>query len=581
MVPVPNNYRRLDGSERHRAPGARRIGPAHDHDEISVTIHLRRRRDAPILPDQEYWTRIPPGQRTYASRADFAKSYGAAEADIDRVTSFAHGHGLQIREVDPAQRVVVISGSIGQINKAFGVELNTYEAGGRTFRGREGYIHLPEDLGHAVQGVFGLDNRRMSRRSAKSAASKSAADATLSPRDVAKVYNFPPVPKNINEQTIGLFQFSDPVTIGTCGYRPSDIAEYFGSHKGIGPGVASPRLVDVVVAGHGNRPGGADDVEVTLDIAIAGAVAQGARIAVYFSTWDENGWIRAFKRAVYPRKDDPAPSVISISWMWPEFEALGNLTWSAAAIEAVSETCQEAAAFGITIIAASGDQGSQCQIPDGRAHVYYPQSDPWVTCCGGTAIKPVPGKPLSPTFFKETTWNDNGATGGGISEHFAVPSWQKTARVPASVNPGNRKGRGIPDIAGFANGYAIVHSGARLENQCGTSEAAPHYAGLIAIINAMLNDRVGYLNPTLYQLGGTNVFRDIADGGSNARDSAPGYTAGRGWDCCTGWGSINGRKLVDRIVDWKGSGTTGGHSGPTPGSRPGKPEVKLLRGKRT
>jgi hypothetical protein len=56
-----------------------------------------------------------------------------------------------------------------------------------------------------------------------------------------------------------------------------------------------------------------------------------------------------------------------------------------------------------------------------------------------------------------------------------------------------------------------------------------------------------YLSPVLYALGGTPVFRDIDDGGSNAAGGAPGYTAGPGWDACTGWGSLNGHALLHAL----------------------------------
>jgi kumamolisin len=108
-------------------------------------------------------------------------------------------------------------------------------------------------------------------------------------------------------------------------------------------------LTDVGVNGATNSPGGPGDPEVALDIEVAGAVAQGARIAVYFTTWDENGWVLALKKAVHPRHGDPRPSVLSISWDWAEFGTLGNLTWSRSAIHAVHTAFREAAAFGVTV----------------------------------------------------------------------------------------------------------------------------------------------------------------------------------------------------------------------------------------
>ncbi len=128
---------------------------------------------------------------------------------------------------------------------------------------------------------------------------------------------------------------------------------------------------------------------------------------------------------------------------------------------------------------------------DQRAHVFYPASDPWVTACGGTAIK-------KGTEFTEVVWNTpNAATGGGISELFtAVPAWQQAANHQPSVNPDAHRGRGIPDVAGYAAGYNIVFRGAPMLSP-GTSGVAPLWAGLTALLNRSLGHNLGFLNPLL------------------------------------------------------------------------------------
>ena len=347
---------------------------------------------------------------------------------------------------------------------------------------------------------------------------------------VAALYDFPKPPHHIGKETIGLLEFSDP-SLGTCGYLPADIDAYFTTSLGIGPGLVTPTLTDISVNGATNSPGSTssfnEDAEVTLDIEVSAAVAQGAHIAVYFSTWDENGWFLAVKRAVHPHPGEPRPSVLSISWIWPEFFSSDHLAWTPAAMSAVNTAFQEAAMFGMTVLAASGDDGSNCNVGDGKAHCYYPQTDPWVTTCGGTTIGNVAG-----SSFTEITWNDNGITGGGISDFFDLPHWQRHANVPLSVNPGHRKGRGIPDIAGYANGYQIVLEGSSSGPWWGTSETAPLYAGLIAIINAHLGERSGYLNPTFYSHRAAEIFRDIADERTNATGRAPGYVSVPGLGRC-------------------------------------------------
>ena len=449
-----------------------------------------------------------------------------------------------------------------KIRDAFGVELLRYEAQpqagdedrGRAqaprrgrrrdrgehevYRGYAGYVHLPEDVAPVVEGVFGLDTRRTARR----AITPLPTITPLTPPQVAALYDFPKPPHHIHKETVGLLEFSDPV-VGTCGYLPADLNAYFTTAAGIGPGFVTPPLVDIGVNGATNSPGSGSvfnaDAEVTLDISVAGSVAQGAHIQVYFTTWDENGWVLALKRAVHPHAGERRPSVLSISWDWAEFDSLGNLAWTPAAISVLHGAFHEAALFGITVFVASGDDGSNCQVYDGNAHVYYPESDPWVTSCGGTTIGNVSG-----SSFVEVAWTDNGITGGGVSDFFDLPHWQRHADIPLSVNPGQRKGRGVPDIAGYANGYEIVLQGASSPGWWGTSETAPLYAALIAIINAHLRERVGYLNPLLYSRHARHVLRDIDDGRTNAANGAPGYTCGPGWDACTGWGSLKGHALL-------------------------------------
>ena len=116
---IPPNYRRVDGSERRSARGARLVGVADPKETLSVSICVRRRPDAPPVPDQTLWAKTPPGKRNYLSRRECAAKYGAAQADLDRVTEFARSHGLSIVQTNVGGRTVVVSGTVEQINKAF------------------------------------------------------------------------------------------------------------------------------------------------------------------------------------------------------------------------------------------------------------------------------------------------------------------------------------------------------------------------------------------------------------------------------------------------------------------------------
>lgn len=527
----PAEHRPLAGSDRRPVRGATRQGPSAADERIQVSVRLRRRPDAGPLPDLR---EREPGTPA-VSREEFAERFGADPADIEQVRAFAERYGLRVGEASAPRRIVQLSGTAAQLSAAFGTELADYRLpDGSSYRGRTGAVQLPATLHPVVEGVFGLDDRPQARplnvRPLDTGASLTEAVGVLSPHRVASLYNFPT--GSAAGQTIGLLEFGG-------GYRVSDLQAFF--HRARRP---VPRVVWIGIDGASNEPGfdlGADS-EVALDIDVAGAVAAGADIAVYFAPWTERGWIDAVTAAVHDTTN--RPSVLSISWGWPELAHAGGLTWTRAAIDAVHDTFYEAALLGVTVLAASGDSGSDCGVNDGRAHVLYPASDPYVLCCGGTRISHV-----SRSSFLETTWTESdGATGGGVSDVFDKPDWQAAAGVPVNVND-QHVGRGIPDIAGNADpssGYRIVVNG-QAGPIGGTSAVAPLYAGLLAVLNAELAEPVGYLNPRLYPLQNTSVFRDNADGASNATNGAPGYRAVSGWDACTGFGSVRGAELLHAL----------------------------------
>jgi kumamolisin len=286
-----------------------------------------------------------------------------------------------------------------------------------------------------------------------------------------------------------------------------------------------------------------EDGEVMLDIEVAGAVAPGAHIVVYFAPNTDQGFHDAIAQAVH----DPVhkPSVISISWGWPE----GNDLWTKQAVQAVDETFAEAGMLGVTIFVAAGDDGSADELSDGRAHVDFPAASPHVVACGGTTLHAAGG-----AISSETVWNDGpratagGATGGGVSTMFPVPSWQSSAKVPKSINSG-KPGRGVPDVAADADpntGYRTLVRG-RWGVVGGTSAVAPLWAGLTARINATLGRSVGYLNPLLYDAHARGAFHDITTGNNDTTGTIGGYAARAGWDPCTGLGSPKGNALLNAL----------------------------------
>jgi kumamolisin len=160
---IPSGYARLDKSERGLVPDSQLVGPADTNEVISVSVRVRRRPNAETLPDIGDLTSTPASSRRSISREEFANLYGAGPDDLKKVTDFATAAGLNVVETNAARRTVVLSGTVGQMSAAFRVNLGHYQTADQEYRGREGFIYVPVELANIVEGVFGLDNRRMAQ----------------------------------------------------------------------------------------------------------------------------------------------------------------------------------------------------------------------------------------------------------------------------------------------------------------------------------------------------------------------------------------------------------------------------------
>jgi kumamolisin len=281
-----------------------------------------------------------------------------------------------------------------------------------------------------------------------------------------------------------------------------------------------------------------------LDIEVAAAVAPGAKVVVYFTPNTDQGFIDAVGTAIHDTKNKP--SVISISWGAPESG------WTSQSMSALDAACQSAAALGITITVAAGDNGSTDGATDGQNHVDFPASSPHVLACGGTKLVGSGAQISSEVAWNELA-NNEGATGGGVSNVFPLPSWQANAGVPKPTNSAG--GRGVPDVSGDADpstGYVIRVDGKNMVIG-GTSAVAPLWAGLLAVANAQNGKSAGFVQPAIYAAKGKAAFNDITSG-TNYSGTPVGFKAGPGWDPCTGLGSPIGTKLI--VVVNPGSSTS-------------------------
>ena len=413
----------LAGSERQ--PVGTRVGDLPGDETIEVSIILKPKVRAPK----------PENGGVAVTREEFAAKHGADMAVIEKIKQFAAENNLNISEISPERRTVKLQGTAANMLRAFEVKLERYEHLGHQYRARTGGINLPSDIAPSVEAVLGLDDRPQATAHFRVSGNKvsenqvsgesapgqlaprvsAAATVSYTPRQVAQLYQFP-LEVDGRGQTVGILEFGG-------GYLPADLKTYFASL-----GVAAPTVVSVSVDNGKSQPTTPTslDGEVMLDIEVVGAVAPGAKIGVYFAPNTSQGFLDALTTAIHDATNKP--SVVSISWGGSES------TWTTQAMTALDSAAQDAAALGVTICAASGDNGSSDGVNDGANHVDFPASSPHVLACGGTSLQSGNG-----VITSEVVWNDGvqgGATGGGFSNAFPLPDWQTSANITPPTGGG-------------------------------------------------------------------------------------------------------------------------------------------------
>jgi kumamolisin len=478
------------------------------------------------------------------TRSEYKRRHSSDPDAVKRVKAFAREYKLKV-ERDPTsalRRTIQLTGTAADMQKAFGVELNQKTIDGTQYRVREGSIHVPESLEGVVEAVLGLDNRPQAVphfRVRTQSAAAAATPASYTPPQVAQAYQWPANASGAG-QTIGIIELGG-------GYKPADLKAYFKTL-----GLAAPSITAVSVDKGKNKPTNANgaDGEVMLDIEVAASVAPGAKIVVYFTPNTDQGFTDAITTAVHDTTHKP--SVISISWGGPES------SWTGQSSKVLDAACQSAAALGVTITVAAGDNGSS----DGATgnNCDFPASSPHVLACGGTKLDANGSTIVSEVVWNETA-NNEGATGGGVSNLFALPTWQANSNVPVPSKSGG--GRGVPDVTGDADpatGYTIRVDGKTMVIG-GTSAVAPLWAGLIAVANQQLGTQVGFIQPAIYAAKAAAAFNDITQGNNGA------FSAGPGWDACSGLGSPIASKLIPLLAPAPAASSTAAAEGKKAGKK--------------
>ncbi len=523
----------LEGSERSELPDARPAGLLDIYAEITVTVLLERRAEVP--------TELITGPETLTSE-QLAQRYGSDPADVALATEVFARYGVTVTESYPGSRRLMVRATIEELSEVFGTTLTQVASphpdgtGSVVHRYRSGGLSVPAELDGIVMAVLGLDDRPVARpqfrrfpagRTPEDMSPDAAPGATGSPLTALQVASFYQFPAGTDGTggTIAIIELGG-------GYTASDLDSYFS-----GLGLATPSVTAVGVDNGSNSPGQQADGEVELDIEVAGAIAPGAAQVVYFAPNTDQGFIDAISQAVH---STPTPIVVSISWGGSED------SWSPQSRTAMDTAISDAAVLGTTVCVAAGDNGSSDD-PNSQTGVHcdFPASSPYALACGGTTLV---GDVSTYTITSEVVWNElannEGAGGGGVSDVFtSLPPWQETAGVEQATGVAN-PGRGVPDVAGNADpvtGYLVVVDGQQ-QPVGGTSAVAPLWAGLIARLAEATGKKFGLLQPLIYADVTPGVaapgFNDIVQGNNGA------YTAGPGWDACTGLGSPNGEALL-------------------------------------
>lgn len=526
--------------------GSTRRSEAPDPEErIRVTVIVRSRAggDAVAKALAALASR-PPHERVHLSPEEHEHRFGSAAEDLAAVQDFAGKHGLEVVTASRARRTVELSGPLSAFSRAFGIRFRRYDHETRPYLTHEEPATIPRELHGLIEDVIGLDDRPILRPGA--AAGTGTADGTeasiqkllyTDPRTIAAFYQFPTGVTGAG-QCAALIQFGG-------GFYPSDMETYFRLR-----GLKVPAISVVEVDGQTNQPASPETmlngaaklnllspeqsakadpiatvnfgdffatVECTMDLQILGTIAPGARLVTYMAPDTAQGQYTAFSKAIFDTVN--APSVINCSWGSCE-----NQTPSSS-MTSLDNLFQQAALKGITICCSAGDYGNGASTCGGKPTGHFPATSPYALAAGGTSV---PADLSRETPWSETLSGLAMSGGGGYSQAFELPSWQKDAGVSGT-------GRGFPDVAAKADildGYDVVVTGLNIP-MGGTSAAAPMWAGLVALINQKLGRSVGYLTSLLYSKSFAGAVRDITP---------------PGWDVNTGLGSPNGDGLLAALT---------------------------------
>eukprot|EP00927_Polykrikos_kofoidii_P013184 TRINITY_DN15721_c0_g1_i4.p1 TRINITY_DN15721_c0_g1~~TRINITY_DN15721_c0_g1_i4.p1 ORF type:complete len:656 (+),score=97.01 TRINITY_DN15721_c0_g1_i4:294-1970(+) len=461
--------------------------------------------------------------------------------------------GAEIVKVSKGGEMLRARAPLRVWEKALQTKFNTYVSPryNRSHVAAELYS-IPESLQGHISGVLGcIDLPVTSDFGAKTLTSVFPA-GKLHPGLIRQAYNMPDVAKEGSVEEKNRKNVSQAVFASLGQYwSPSDRKEFQDLYS-----LPERPVTELDSSTHHSDSMCKSDrnncLEANLDVQYMLAMSPWSQMGFWYTDGDFTQFLEALQET-----DEP-PQVISISYAG--FEIQHNQEQ----IDAFNDLAMKLGVMGVTLIAASGDDGAQgglwkdhdsacVDTTNFGLQVSWPASSPFVTAVGATAgieSCAVERTCQVSCLSRGSEWcvfDTTGplvTSGGGISGFVQTPPWQK------SHNPCER--RGIPDVSLAGHSYNIIVGGEQMAID-GTSASAPVFGGMISLLNARRNAAgkppVGFINPTMYQ--NPSAFNDIVQGdnkcgGSGSVDQISGfipccggYDASTGWDAATGLGSVN------------------------------------------
>ncbi len=540
---------------------------------FSIALPLRNQALLDSLMARIYDPARINSPKHFITPANFASNFGPTQASYNAVIAYLKSYGMTITQTHPERTLIGVSGTASQVNAAFGVTINKYQApDGRVFHAPDRDVSIPASLSSSIIGIIGLDDATAPQPLAVPLAATSnitgdvqnpgeqgtGVQGGFSPSDLKTAYGLSGLDPTINGagQTIAMVEYGSAFT-------PKDILQYEYTYN-------LPRVpLAVVPVDGGVTTFGGASTETVLDIDMQIAMAPGAsQILVYQGPNTNAATVDTIQQVA---TDDKAQQV-SISYGFGK-ESQTRTTPNPLQV-ALNTVFTQMAAQGQSVYISSGDSGSSAlRAGDTVAAVDILGSEPMVCCVGGTALV-VQQAGVNEQYGAEQTWNYNntaagGAGGGGYSRLWSVPSYQTNAANYAAAITGSHVAasqRNIPDVSCVASpetGVSIYTSvdpstspGFVVEG--GTSASAPLWAGYTALVNQNRARHglgtLGLPNMSLYPLAYTSsgltanypsLFHDINDGSSNNTVSGgTNYAAVTGFDDSTGLGSFQGANLL-------------------------------------